>query len=309
MKRTWAKHPIINNIVTLLKNFHPPGFGGVGLFYVIGLFWRDLRDPAFVLRATAMAYNFFFALIPTLIFVFTLVPYIPIPNFQDTVHRWLTTYLPKEGVALVDGIVSTSFQKRGWGVLSMSLLLVLYSATRSIMTMMACFNKRHFYRRNIIKQRILAIGIFIVLVLFVVIGSAAIIFGEVGIGYLKDHRIIGGSLPLYLLHTLNWLINLLLLFGALSFIYWSVPSVDKRFHKTGPGSFLAGILMMLATIGFRFFISNFGNYNKVYGSLTAVIILLVWFYWVSIVLLIGFELNASIERAARKGTNLTELLE
>ncbi|MCZ2357498.1 MAG: YihY/virulence factor BrkB family protein [Bacteroidia bacterium] len=306
---SWHKHALVKKTVVGLKNFQPPGFGGVGLFYVIKLFWKDVRDPAFVLRANAMAYNFFFALIPSLIFIFTLVPYIPIPNFRETVHQWLSTYLPQEGISLINGIISTSFEKRGWGVISISFLLLLYSSTRSIITMMACFNKRYFYRRNVFQERLLAVGIFFVLFLLLIIGAAALIFGEFGISYLGKQHIIGGKVPYFLLHLLNWLINLLLLFGVLSFIYWAVPSVDKKFHKTGPGSFLAGLLMMLATIGFRFFISNFGNYNKVYGSLTAVIILLVWFYWVSIVLLIGFELNASIERAARKGTNLTELLE
>jgi membrane protein len=288
-----------------LRYIELPFFRGIGLYDILRFFIHGLTDSKFTLMAAAMAYNFFFSLIPVLILLFTLLPYIPIQDLQLRIMEYLSQFVPEQGMILLDGIIRDSFQKMGVGVISLNIFLALRVSTLGIIAMIKAFSKDEevFRKRNILQLNWIALQILTILFVLFALAIGALIGGEFVLDYFSSHEIIGEGLDLFLLKVLNYGISLGLIFISVSFIYYLGPPTHERWKFFTPGAVIASLLILLAIFGLGYFFSNFANYNRIYGSLAAIIILMVWFYWISMMLLIGFELNAAIDLASyhRKG--------
>ena len=117
--------------------------------------------------------------------------------------------------------------------------------------------------------------------------------------FLLDREIIGSGINIFMLQTIKWIILVAMYFFTISFIFYLGPAKASKFRFISAGSSLATFLALMATIGFNFYVQNFSSYNALYGSIGTLLILLVWIYFNSIILLIGFELNASIQEAGK----------
>ena len=304
LKRLWL------HFLILLRRVRLPGFKGVGLYDVLVFFLRAMGDQRFTMSAADMAYRFFFSLFPGLIFILTLIPLLNIPNLtEETVLTFFQTFTPPESLGFVESVVAEFFEGKYFGLLSLNFGLMLLSALGGIRAMMRGFSKADLTlkRRGLFSQYGIALLIFLVLLSLLLITLVVWIMGEYFLSYMDSMEFLNWmdakvpwlekGIPYYVAQGVHWLIVLLNLFFAVSIVYFLAPDTHKRFNFFSPGAITAGILSLVAILAFRYFITHFDQINKIYGSLSAIMILMIWFYWLSIVLLIGFELNAAIDLA------------
>lgn len=295
------------------------------LLHEFKLFWKELEEhyvffrvvrilysKLFLIdidvRAAAVAYNFTLAVFPTIIFLFSLLPYLPISNFDLKVIGFLETTVPpnlrKDLIALVLEILT---QKRG-GVLSFGFILALYASTSGIMALIKSFNLtyRTNENRGWVKERLIAIGLNFLLTFVLLIAILVFIVGNFIVKYLTNKHLIDHDFTYYLVTTLTYLVTFSVFFFTISIIYYYAPAIHKRWKFFNTGSITASILTILITNIFSFYLVNFATYHKVYGSIGSLIALMVWLYFIALILIVGFEINASIDQV--KEENKEEML-
>jgi membrane protein len=276
-----------------------PGFDGMPVYDVADFFFTGIQKGSIKSRASSVAYSFFLALFPGIIFLFTLIPYIPVQNFQTQLLLLIKDILPKDAyLATRETIVDIVSHQRG-GLLSVGFLLVLFFSTNGITALIDGFNRSYHVKetRKGFGLRVVALSLTAILSLLVVIAILLIIFSETAAKFLVDHHIIKNKMQIFLLYTGKWLIIVMLFLCAISSIYYFGPALKKRWRFISPGSLLASFLCILTSVGFGIFVNNFSSYNKVYGSIGTLIVIMLWIYYNSLIMLIGFELNASIDNA------------
>lgn len=277
-----------------------PGFQGTPLFEVITFFSNQVRKVGLNDRARSIAFSFLTAIPAATIFICTLIPYLPVS--QQIKHQLLlltrdvtpnqNTYL------LVSQFLEDFLDKPRVGLLSFGFVLALFYSSNAMIGIMRSFNKSLIYnsRRNALQIRWMAIKL-TTLVLFMVIGSVIMLVTQAQL--LRDllhylHIRKNDQSARLLFRTLRWVVIVPLFYIAIACIYKYGPSVHKRWNLFSPGTFLATFLTILTTVAFGYWVNRFGNYNKVYGSIGTVMILMLLVYFNSLVLLIGYELNVSI---------------
>lgn len=299
VKAYFLKLPVIHALVEWSKRLVLPGFDGMPVYEVAVFFFQGIRKGALTLRASALAFNFFLAIFPAVIFLFTLIPYLPIENFREELFARLELLLPKEAFVLakstIDDLVST---QRG-GLLSFGFILALYFATNGINAMMDAFNQSVHVaeKRSFIRQQLISILLVLIQSFLLIIAIALLAFGQITLDFLNEKGIIVSSINIFLLTAGQWITIGSLFYFAISFLYYFGPSIKGKWKFFSAGSSLATILMIIVSLGFAFYVNNFGQYNKVYGSIGTLIVIMLWIQFNSLILLIGFELNASILNA------------
>jgi len=279
-----------------------PFAGGISLANVLSFFFKEVLDQRFTVRAAAMAYNFFFSLFPAIIFLLTLIPYIPVDNLEQEFLSLLKQSMPASGFELIQSTVHGVFAYKTGSVLSLSLILTIYSASNGLVVMINTFDKtgdERFFDRSGLKDRLISMGFVPILVIFLVIIIVLMIGIEFLINYLQTYDLANYFLHPVFIRFINLLFTWVFLTFGLSLLYTFLPARIKRPAFFSVGAFISALLIVLATFAFSYFINNLSNYNKVYGSLSTIIILLFLFYWLSIIILIGYELNLAIESAVK----------
>ncbi|MFA4851832.1 MAG: YihY/virulence factor BrkB family protein [Bacteroidales bacterium] len=282
-----------------------PGFDGMPLHNVASFFFRDLWNGSINLRASALSFTFFLALFPAIIFFFTLIPYIPIHGFQDTLLIMLKGIIPKDAYNAAFTTLEDIIKRQHGNLLSIGFLTALFFATSGISGIMSAFNNSiHIAEsRSFFKQSLSAILLVFILSILIIIAITLIIAGTALLDYLVKRGYLQNDFTYYVLMVSKWIIITAMSFFIISFLYYFAPAKRERFRFISAGSTLATLLFILTSLGFNFYISNFSQYNKLYGSIGALIIILMWIYINAIVLLIGFELNASIMNAKKSKKN------
>jgi membrane protein len=278
-----------------------PGFDGMPLYDVIVFFIKGLMDGAITTRASSIAFKFFLALFPAIIFVFTLIPYIPIHNFQKTLLDTMQSSLPNNFYVLLSSTITDIISRQNGGLLSFGFIMALYFSSNGILGVIVAFNNtsHSLETRKWWQQYLISIVLTIILVLIVVVSTGLILMGTAGLKYLITAHILKRSLVLYLLKYGRWIVVLLMVFFGASFLYYLAPAKKLRFRFISAGSTLATLLFIATTSGFNFYVNNFARYNALYGSIGTIIVIMMWLYLNSIALLVGFELNASIFSAKK----------
>jgi membrane protein len=266
---------------------------------VLKIFWRKIQKDELDARANAVAFNFTLSVFPALIFLFTLIPYIPIENLDRQIMSLLGQVLPEgiyiEASSTIEDIVS---RPRG-NLLSIGFILTLYVATNGVIALMNAFNRsyRTGEKRSFLKKRLMAVIITFVLAFVLFMAIVLLIVGNIVLNLLLEYDILTDTLSFYAISFLQYIVVFLVFFTAISFIYYLAPSVSKRWRFLSVGSVLAAVLCIAITHLFSFYISNFATYNKLYGSIGTFIGLMIWLYLLSLTILLGFEINASIDEA------------
>jgi len=294
------------SLIEWSKKINFPGFDGLPLYYVAIFFLRAIQKEAITMRASSLAFNYLMAIFPAIIFLFTLIPYIPIENFQDEIFKLLQEVLPYNAFEATKSTIEDILKQQRGGLLSLGFVLSLYYSTNGIMAMMTAFN--HSYSstetRSEWQKRLIALGLIVILSTMVFAAVSLIIFGGTAINILIEYGWLKGPFTVILIQIGVWLIILLLFFFAYSFLYYFGPSKRMKYRFISAGSTLATLLTIISSIAFAYFVNNFGQYNKLYGSIGTLIVVMLWLYITSLVLLIGFELNASISRARDSYENI-----
>ena len=276
-----------------------PFFEGIPIYDVAVFFWNSIVNGAITTRASAIAFSFFIALFPSIMFLFTLIPYIPIRNFQNELFQLLHEILPESTFDTVEDTLTDIIMRPRGGLLSLGFIMALIFSTNGLASMMSAFDAtiHSINRRSWVSQRMAAIVLLIILSVLLFFAIALITGGQIAIGYLQDNHILQDRFTIFLLTFGKWIVIILLLFFANSFLYYMAPAKKTQWRFFSAGSTLSTILILAALIGFSYYINNFSQYNKLYGSIGTLLIILFLMYLLSLILLIGFELNASIYQA------------
>jgi membrane protein len=298
----FLKSRFIRIVIGLSRKLVLPGFDGLPLYDVTEFFIKGLLKGSLSLRAAAFSFNFFLALFPAILFFFTIIPYIPIPGFQDSLLGLLRDFIPKKAYDAVEITLFDIVKRPRGGLLSLGFIMALYFSTTGIHSLIESFNQTHHYieTRNWFLIRLISVLLVIILSMLVVLAITMITIGPVIIDFLVKENFIKDVIAYYLIMLGKWVVSLALLFFAFSFLYYFAPARRSRFRFISAGSTLATLLTMALSLGFNYYVNNLSSYNSLYGSIGTLIIVMVWIYFNAMIILIGFELNVSIQNARKR---------
>ncbi len=282
-------------VIHKAKQIKLPGFNGLPLYDVFLFFITQINKVGLNERAAAISFNFIMALPAACIFIFTLVPYIPAAkDFNHELLRLTADITPNRNTYIfVRDFLNDFFNKPRTGLLSFGFLLVIFYASNAMMGIIRAFDKSvQLQKKYFLQQRIRAIKL-TTLLLLVIIASVLILVGHHQLSkIIKSLFHIKTKLTWW--NNVRWFVIVALVFYSIALIYKYAPSLHKRWKLISPGSLLATFLTLATTIIFSFWVNNFAAYNKIYGSIGTVLIIMLLIYINSLILLIGFELNVSI---------------
>lgn len=247
------------------------------------------------MRANAMAYSFFISLFPSILVLISVGALLPF-NLLMQLKSTLDGILPYEAQRYMFSIIDDIMELPHTGILSLGFILVMYFSSSGIVIMMKGFQKSYpttFKERSWLRRQVIAIFIMIILFVLLVSASVLVIFGNILISWFSDYVVLDGF-ETFMLQVVKWFIALSLFYAIIAFIYKLGPALHQKFRFFSPGATLATTISILLTLGFSIYVDNFGTFNKLYGSIGAVIVILIWMQLNCFVLLLGFELNASI---------------
>ncbi len=293
-------------IITTSKKLVIPGFNGVPLYDVAIFFYNGIKKGDINTRASALAFNLFLAIFPAIIFFFTLIPYIPIENFQDSLMNIMAEFIPTGIYTEVEGTLLDIIKRPRGGLLSVGFLVAMFFATNSVHSLIDAFNRTYYTieTRSAFKQRLISIFLVIILSVLVVLAIGLITIGPIVLRWVEDIGLLTDTITLNIIAVGKWIITFGLVFFAFAVLYFFAPAIKQKFRRVHAGTTLATFLFIFTSIGFNIYVNNFARYNTLYGSIGTLIIFMLWLYVNSLIVLIGWELNASILVAKRNYDSL-----
>lgn len=297
-KKIYRSRPV-TAVIGKSKTVTLPGFKKKSVYEVFTNTRQQILQDDILERASAISYNIAMAFPPAIIFLFTLIPYIPInKSFINEIYSLIISIVPgpKNYFAIINFLNDVLTHPRN-DLLSLGFLLSLYFSSNAIIGLMRSFDKNlpGFTKRKGFAKRFAALKITLVLFLSFLICIALLAARATVLKWLG----IENALVVKLIANLRWVLVIVLFYFINSYLYRSVPSIDKKWKMLNPGAGLSTLLMILCVLGFSWWVGNFAAYNKLYGSISVIIILMVLIYLNSLALLIGYELNVSIHTLSK----------
>ena len=293
------KIPIVSKIIDFLKIIKPPGFNGFSFYdllemYVIGIVKGTLSS-----RAGSISFSFFMALFPFLLFVLNLIPFIdsiiPIQNFDETVLSYMELFIPKETQGFFSDIFNDIRNKPRGGLLSSVFLLSVILTANGVSSIFVGFEVSYHVKleRNFFRQYIYALAVSVLLAFLLLMAVVIFFYFEF---YILQN--LNNLIP----NEINWIrISQGLFFSFLTYIsvsilYYFGTIEGRKTRFFSPGALMTTLLFLITTYGFGIYIDNFSTYNQLYGSIGALLIFLLYIWINATILLLGFELNATLSR-------------
>lgn len=309
-KRYFFSWPASRVTIHWTRSIRFTRWDNVSLYKLIKLFIRNLQEDEILNRANSVAYSFILAIFPAIIFLFTLIPYITtwIPSVNtDSIMLFLSDIMPPSMYDVINVTVRDIISNQRGGLLTLGFVFSLWLATNGMMSLMNAFNAcyKTSDRRKGWRMRLMATGLTINLAIVLCLAVVLLVVGQLALDYVLEHLNQFAWLEgidkwtVNLLFALRFIVIFIVFFLAVSTVYYFGPAVHYNWRFFSIGSFLATLLILGVSYGFSYYITNFGTYNKIYGSIGVLIALMIWVQLVTVVLLIGYEINASIHNAAR----------
>ena len=282
-----------------------PGFGKVPIYYVVKFFLSGAKNGYLATRASAIAFNFALAIFPTMLFIFTLIPFIPVKDLQFELLQLIKDFLPQNAFSYFESTLVSVVTVKKIGVFSFGAFASLIFSTNAIHALIQAFNNTYHTIDTRNWTAIRAVSTFLVFMIFILIATSVLLltFGQFILLKLVELDILQMNIIYYLISIAKWLVVIALFFFSISFLYYFAPAKKAQWKFISAGSTLATILALLTSLGFSYFVNNFGQYNKLYGSIGTIMVILLWLYFNSFALILGFELNASINNAQLEKSN------
>lgn len=276
-----------------------PGFEGFDLFRITRFFVQALAKGHLATRASAIAFKLFLAFFPAVIVLLTLIPYVPIEDFQSRLLATFKDMMPLEVFSFIETTLHDLVVKKHATLLSLSFLMGIYLASNSIDAVLAGFSgsANHTTWHSPFKQRLLSLGLLLALTLIAVIAIPLLTISGTVINEMADLGFVPNILTYYALFGAKWLISILVVTMAVSLLYNAGDPTSSRFKLFSPGALLAVFLILLVSQALAYMFSNITNYNALYGSIGVILAVQLWIYFNMIAILVGYELNTSIARA------------
>jgi membrane protein len=257
--------------------------------------------------AAQQAYYFFFALFPALLALISIASFFPVENLTGQITTMLQRVAPKDVTDIVADQIRQIGQTNAGGILTVAFFFTLWSSSSAVVAVCSTLNAAYDITegRPWWKVRLIAIGLTIGLALFVLISMTLVIAGPTLAEKIAEAMHLGAVFT-WSWKILQWPVVFMMVATAVALVYYVAPDADQAWVWITPGSVLATGLWVLASLGFRVYVTNFANFNETYGALGGVMVLLLWFYVSGIALLAGAELNAEIEHASPYGKDVGE---
>ncbi len=303
----FTRHPVWLRLLEWSKTHSLPGLQRIPLYSLIVFINKETRDDAITTRANSMAFSLFMAIFPSIIVLFTLLPYTPLyemkvsvngheEQFEDLLHDNIEEVMPGEAGEMLFSTIKDIATKPKSGLLSFGFFLALWFASNGMLSMIHGLEKDYkatFKRRTDFQKRLIALQltflvgvVLIASVIFVILGNTIL--------YFVFQFVKVDVLTRMAFFTLRWVVVVLLFYTLFSTIYRYGSSTRRKIPFFNSGAMLATFLSILSSWGFSFYVDNFGNYNTLYGSIGTLVVLMIWIQLNCMILLIGFELNAGI---------------
>jgi membrane protein len=274
-------------------------------------FWKDLyneidQDQVFN-NAASLSYYFLLAIFPGMIFLLAVLPYLPIENLSGEMMRLFSQVLPLSAADTLEKTITEVTTNKKQGLLSFGALFALWSASSGIYAIMQELNTTYDVRetRSFWKVRGLSIALTLVFGIAIIGSFALIVGGGLFQAFLEKSYYLNPVVPV-LFQVFRWLVIFTLLTGGFAVIYYYGTNVDQKFKFITPGAFIGVVGLIVVSLLFRLYVSNFSNYSATYGSIGAIVVLMLWFYMAGSVILIGSEINALIENSPTKRDSIKE---
>ncbi|MFL6622510.1 MAG: YihY/virulence factor BrkB family protein [Sulfurifustis sp.] len=280
-----------------------------------GLSFRTLVHRVFVEMqkddvwgySAQLAYYFLFSLFPFFIFLAALLAYVPVPHLMEQIMTLVRDFVPSEAANVIQENVEGLITRPRRGLLSLGIVLSLWSASSAIAAIGECLNRAYGVKegRPFWKVRAMAMLLTIGLAVLIISSMALLMFGT-QLGSLVADRFGIGVVFDWIWSLVRWpIVGFLMIFAA-ALVYYFTPDVEQEWRWITPGSVISVLAWIVMSLLFGYYVDNFGQYDKTYGSIGAVIVLLTWMYFSGFFLLLGGEINAEIEHAAHGGKNKGE---
>ena len=293
-KRQFTTSLPAKTVIRGSKSIYLPGFHGFSLFEVWPKFIRQLKKTNLAERASGISFNVFMAIPPTLIFIFTLIPHLPISqDFINQLFVLIRDIIPGEkNNSIIISFLSDFISRPRNELLSFGLVLAILFSSNAMMGLLRTFEKNYpgFNRRKMLHKRKIALQLTVIVYILVFLCILLLIAQANVLRWLG----VESEFWRNVIHDSRWLLMILLTYFIVSFIYRHGPPVVKKWPLLTPGALLATALMIVATLAVTYWVNNFSNYNKLYGSISAVFILMSLIWANSLAVLLGFELNVTL---------------
>lgn len=280
---------------------------GVPITRFVRELFGSISDDNVFNGAAALGFYLTLSIFPAMIFIMAVIPYLPIERVDQAIMDLLHQALPASAADLFQTVVTEVTSERRGGLLSFGLLAALWAASSGMAAIMQQLNITYDVKegRGLVKTRAIALGLTVLFALLVLGALSMVVLGGVIQDWIGARFGVSEALLLFFA-TLRWVLIVGALLLAFALIYYLAPDVEQKFSFITPGSLIATGLLVIASLGFSYYAANFGDYDKTYGSIGAVIILMFWLYIAGLVILLGSEINALVEHHSAEGKNKGE---
>lgn len=286
-----------DNVIDRLKRVTFPGFHGKPLYDVLVYFIQGFSKGYLTDRAAAVAFNVFLALFPAVMVLFTIIPYLPLEGVQKMIVDLINQVVPDNIANRVVGTIDEIMSRQHNTLMSIGIIMAFYFSSGAIRAFFRGFDMGVNHIGKLSFLRMYAGGLVATLILgtLLILSIALIIVANDVLPWFFNRIGFYNSFIITLIDIGFWLVTVFDLLIAISVLYYfGNPDKNRKFRLFTPGTIMFTLLFVVGTIGFNYYIINFSNYNALYGSIGGLIIFLMWMYVNCIIVLIGYELDASI---------------
>ena len=281
-----------------LKKVVLPGFKGMTIYHLIKTYLTGIVRGTLSARAGSIAYSFFMAIFPALLFLLNLIPIIPVPDFQNKFMGFVYDLIPRQSLVFFQPVFDDIIQNPRTGLLSFGAIFALILMTNGVNAVFSGFEGSFnvHINRGFFRQYSVALGVSIVLALLLVTTITVLIYFEYVLNVLRDRDMVSDSTDVTLVSIGSYVFFVSMIYTAVATLYYFGTKQGKTSKFFSPGALMTTILFMLTTYLFGVYIDNFSNYNELYGSIGALLIMMLYIWLNSNLLLLGFELNAALQK-------------
>lgn len=281
-------------LISVSKKIKLPGPDKLSLYEIGWFFIRELKNTQIFEKCAAVTYNFVMAIPPTLLVLFSLIPYLPVDNVQDALLETLRLVAQNDKMYNSISLIITDFMDNQRGeVLSFGILLTLFFSSNGMMGLIRSFEKRHlsvYIPQSDLMKRWNAIKLTLVLMVVAIISIVVLILQS----RVLDQFLLKAFDNVVAVKIVSVLVVVLIIYTTIGVIYRFGPSLSQRVRFFSPGAIVATVLSVVTSVVFFFLVDNFIQYNKVYGSIGTLMAFMVWIWLNTLVILIGYDLNISV---------------
>lgn len=298
------KIPVLNMLVRFGKQVKIPGLEGMSLYDVLEMYVKGIVEGALTTRAGGIAFSFFMAIFPFMLFILTLIPYIPIDGFQSGLFVFIQDILPPQTFDAVNAVIGDIINNQYGGLLSFGFLLSIFLMTNGMNAIFGGFEYSYHITefRNIFKSYFIALGVSLLTSFFLILTIALVILYQVALTKINEIGWLDTS-DLDLFYYGRALLFLIMIFTIVSLLFRFGTKQTKETKFFSPGAIFTTLLSLFTFYLFGIYVEKFAQYNQLYGSIGTLLILMLFVWLNAIILLLGFELNASIYSLKRQNKN------